>query len=303
MNKTLTFIGIYNCLLSFFMIFLTDEVFNFFHTSDSEHILVWKVLGLFVGMFGLGYLLSATNQYVHWPIILMGLSFNISVTFGFIYYLFTAHLSWSISWIVLINCTIWVFPLWRLLNGAFNFNVIDSELIYPRIGAFNKMNESFTNKGECLTHLCENNKVLLIFMRHFGCTFCRKTLDEIRMNRKQLEEKGYRLVLVHSADDQTAETYFNKYGLSDIDYVTDEQSELYREFNIQRGTIGQLFGITSLLAAIRYSFKYGVGRKQGDLFRLPGLVIIKDGKLVHTQHKHRVHENIDWNAILECKTC
>lgn len=187
MNKTLTFIGIYNCLLAVCMIFFTDEVFSFFHTSDSDHILIWKLLGLFVGLFGMGYLMAATNENVHWPVILMGFSFNVSVTFGFIYYLFTAHLSWSISWIVLINSTIWIFPLWRMLNGAFNFNVIDADLIYPRIGAANKMKEVFTNRGECLYNACEHDKVMLVFMRHFGCTFCRKTLDEISKHRNSLE--------------------------------------------------------------------------------------------------------------------
>jgi thioredoxin-related protein len=285
------------------MVFFTEYVFKFFHASDSEHILVWKLLGLFVGLFGLGYLLAAANHYVHWPVILMGFTFNLSVTVGFIYYLFTAHLSWSISWIVLINSTIWIIPLWRLLNGAFNFNIIDIDLIYPRIGIENKMKESYTNKGESLYEINENHKTILIFIRHFGCTFCRKALDEIRKHRQSLTQLGYRIVIVHSADDNTAEKYFHQFDLHDIDYISDTQSELYREFGINRGTLLQLFGIRTLLSTLRYVFRYGVGPQLGDGFRLSGVVIINKGKLLYTQKHRSVSEDINWDAIYNCKTC
>jgi hypothetical protein len=65
----------------------------------------------------------------------------------------------------------------------------------------------------------------------------------------------------------------------------------------------QLFGIRTAIAVFRYVFKYGFGSQQGDGFRLPGVVIIKEGKLVHTQRQKRAYEGINWNAILDCKTC
>lgn len=303
MNKTLTFIGIYNILLAVCMIFFTEQVFTFFHASDSDHLLVWKLLGLFVGLFGMGYLLAATNQYVHWPVILMGFTFNLSVTVGFLYYLFTAHLSWSISWIVLINTSIWIVPLWRLLNGAFNFNIIDVDLIYPRVGIENIMKETYTNYGESLHDINQKQKTVLIFIRHFGCTFCRKSLDEIRKHRDELAKRGYRLIIVHSAEDDIAIKFFEQYHLSDIEFVSDPQGELYREFEIHRGTLGQLFGPRTILATLRYVFRYGFGPQLGDGFRLPGVVIINKGNLLYAQKHKRASENIDWEAIYNCKTC
>ena len=36
----------------------------------------------------------------------------------------------------------------------------------------------FTNKGNDLASIAEQNCVMLVFLRHFGCIFCREALDD-----------------------------------------------------------------------------------------------------------------------------
>ncbi|MBK8557721.1 MAG: redoxin domain-containing protein [Lewinellaceae bacterium] len=67
------------------------------------------------------------------------------------------------------------------------------------------------NSGESLADLSEKGTVLLVFLRHFGCSFCREAISDISKRRKKLEAKGVRVVLVHMATDlETAEKFFKK---------------------------------------------------------------------------------------------
>ena len=54
-----------------------------------------------------------------------------------------------------------------------------------------------TETGRTLLELVDESPVLLIFLRHFGCSFCRQTLDDVSRIRGQIEARGIRPVFVH----------------------------------------------------------------------------------------------------------
>ncbi|MGB8536307.1 MAG: hypothetical protein WCD57_07830, partial [Acidobacteriaceae bacterium] len=47
-----------------------------------------------------------------------------------------------------------------------------------------------TESGRTLLELVDESPILLIFLRHFGCSFCRQTLDDISRIREQIEGRG-----------------------------------------------------------------------------------------------------------------
>ncbi len=51
--------------------------------------------------------------------------------------------------------------------------------------------------GRTLLEITEESPVLLLFLRHFGCSFCRETLDRVSQVRGKLEAKGVHPVFVH----------------------------------------------------------------------------------------------------------
>jgi hypothetical protein len=301
LNRTLLFAGIYNILWAIVVIFFTEIPFQFIHIAIPSDIPLWQAFGLLIGMFGLGYILSAFNPNVHWPIVLIGLISKICGPLGFLFYATQGELSWSFAWLVFLNDVIWIFPFAIILRNAFDFNISEMERIYPRIGLVNKLHEIYTNKGESAYYLSENQKTLFIFLRHFGCTFCRKTLNELSYHRHGLEANGINIVIVHTADNETAEKYFAKYGLSDIQYITDSRGELYREFDIYRGTFTQLFGIHTLLKGLKHLLKYGIGTQQGDGFSMPGAFMVENGKILKSQHYNSAGDNLDWDSFEACK--
>ena len=51
--------------------------------------------------------------------------------------------------------------------------------------------------GASLLELVEASPVLLIFLRHFGCSFCRQAISDVADLREELARRGVRPVFVH----------------------------------------------------------------------------------------------------------
>src|ERR1700759_2213425 len=84
-----------------------------------------------------------------------------------------------------------------------------------------------TESGRTLLELVDQSPVLLIFLRHFGCSFCRQTLDDVSRIREQIEGRGVRPVFVHLGTPERAKPYFDYYHLSGIERVSDPEASLY----------------------------------------------------------------------------
>jgi len=54
-----------------------------------------------------------------------------------------------------------------------------------------------TESGVSLLALTEASPVLLVFLRHFGCPFCRKAISDVADLQQELADRGVRPVFVH----------------------------------------------------------------------------------------------------------
>ena len=85
-----------------------------------------------------------------------------------------------------------------------------------------------TESGGNLSALTKLSPVLLIFLRHFGCAFCRQAISDIADLRTQLEERNVRPVFVHLGTPERAKPYFDYYHLEDVERVSDPEATIYR---------------------------------------------------------------------------
>ena len=135
--------------------------------------------------------------------------------------------------------------------------------------------------GRSLAEHGRPGPALVLFVRHLGCTFCREAAADLAAERSGIEARGAAIVIVHPATEEQARPFFARYGLDDIPRVADPDAELYRAFELRRGTLGQLFGPTvwwrGAVALVR---GHGVGRLQGDGFQMPGAFVLRDGRIV-----------------------
>lgn len=163
-------------------------------------------------------------------------------------------------------------------------------------------NEMITNTQTSVNDLSYQHPILLVFLRHFGCTFCREAMATLSKQRPQIESLGTRMVLVHLSDNETAESYFKDFGLDGIWHVSDSSAIFYKEFGLVKGNFKQLFGLTMWMDGIkRGAFaKYGVGALLGDGFQMPGVFMIHNGE-IHDKFIHAsVSDQPDYHKLINC---
>jgi hypothetical protein len=146
------------------------------------------------------------------------------------------------------------------------------------------LREYRTETGRTLLELVDESPLLLIFLRHFGCSFCRQTLDDVSKIRDVIEAKGIRPVFVHLGTPERAKPYFDYYHLSDVERVSDPGATLYASsvFHLPRkNVVSQLFVPAVwkgwLQGALR---KHGIGMIKEDADQMPGIFYLQKRAIV-----------------------
>jgi peroxiredoxin len=164
------------------------------------------------------------------------------------------------------------------------------------------LQEYRTETGRTLLELVDESPVLLIFLRHFGCSFCRQTLDEVSKLRGAIEGRGIRPVFVHLGTPERAKPFFDYYHLSDIERVSDPQASLYAQpvFALARIGVFTHFLVPTvwkawLLGAIR---KYGIGMIQEDADQMPGIFYLRQRAVVRAFRYKTIADEPDYLKLI-----
>ncbi len=164
------------------------------------------------------------------------------------------------------------------------------------------MEQMRTNTGQHVAALSEKQPVMLIFLRHFGCTFCRAALAEISKKKSELEANGTHIVFVHMSTDDAADKYFKRYGLNDPIHISDPGCDFYQQFGLVKGNFNQLFGLSTWIRGVNEGVVkgHGIGKQLGDAFQMPGIFLIHHGK-IKDQYIHRLaSDKPDYIKLTEC---
>ncbi len=150
------------------------------------------------------------------------------------------------------------------------------------------LDSSLTQSGGSIVDLSAISPVLLVFLRHTGCAFCREALGDIARSRLAIEQGGARIVLVHMSDIEAFERLLLKYNLSKLDRICDPTQELYRAFGLKRGTFRQLFGAKVLWRSFLNGVlvRYGLGPAVADPYQMPGVFVVDNCAIV-SRFRHR----------------
>ena len=159
-----------------------------------------------------------------------------------------------------------------------------------------------TESGRTLLELLDESPLLLIFLRHFGCSFCRQTLDDVSKLRSQIEAKAIRPVFVHLGTPERAKPYFDYYHLSDVERVSDPQASLYTQtvFNLARQSAFSHFLVAKvwkawLQGAIR---KHGFGMIKEDADQMPGIFFLRQRAIVRAFRYKTIADEPDYLKLI-----
>ncbi|MEM1328209.1 MAG: peroxiredoxin-like family protein [Bacteroidota bacterium] len=164
------------------------------------------------------------------------------------------------------------------------------------------MAEMKIQNGHSLMELSYHQPVLLVFLRHFGCTFCREALADIAKQRSEIETLGIKIVLVHMSNTKLAERYFTRYDLSGVDHVSDPECRFYAGFGLTKGTFNQLFGLKSWARGFQAGILEGhfIGNQLGDGFQMPGIFVISHGEVQSSFIHREASDRPDYYSLVQC---
>lgn len=265
--------GVYNIAWGLVFGVFPNALFDWAGMVRPNYPELWQCIAMIVGVYGVGYLASSVNPYRHWPVILVGFLGKVFGPIGFLQAAITGRMPWKFGTVNIFNDLIWLVPFFLILRGAWRAYLAD-----PGAESADVRDQN----GESVDSLSKDQPVLLVFLRHFGCTFCREALADLRVQRSRLEAAGVRIALVHMSPDAEAAEFFARYSLDDVARFSDPGRGLYRRFSLRRGDWEQLFGVAVWLRGARaiVADGHGLGALAGDGFQMPGAFLILNGKIV-----------------------
>ena len=141
--------------------------------------------------------------------------------------------------------------------------------------------------------------MLLIFLRHFGCSFCRQAISDIADLRTELAERHVRPVFVHLGTPERAKPYFDYYHLEDIERVSDPEGGIYR--NAPFALRSQHLAWQFVDPRVWYGWlvkgayrKHGIGKIQENAQQMPGIFFIKGGRIARTFRYKTIADQPDY---------
>lgn len=162
--------------------------------------------------------------------------------------------------------------------------------------------DMLTNDGESLKELSIQQPILLVFLRHFGCIFCREALKDLSQRQDKFKIQNVKLVFVHMADPEIAYAYFKQYKLGEVSFVTDQECKFYERFGLVKGSFNQLFGLQNWIRGFEATMKGAmIGIKQiGDGFQMPGVFYLENGKIKDQYIHNYASDKPNYDQMVNC---
>lgn len=295
---------LYNFAFGVWTTLAPESYFEFAGKTGVENVLGWRVFGLVCILWGIaGALLIAKPvkfRWVSWAAVVSSVIAvpGLLIAFrnseisgaGFLF-------SFSFDLLGLIIMPLAAYRIYQFREKQrVKSQVSDGIVDLP------EMEEYETNKGINLAELSRQKPVLLVFLRHFGCTFCREAMAEVSKNKKDIEANGAEIVLVHMVEHGVGAEHLEMYGLQDCHQISDPTKKLYNAFELKRGNFAQLFGLRSWVEGFRAGVikGYGIGKETGDGFQMPGLFVISDGKVVQSFRHQYASDRPNYVDMTSC---
>lgn len=149
----------------------------------------------------------------------------------------------------------------------------------------NDIEEPFFREVQSRSH---DKPVLVAFLRHFGCIFCREMVADISQQMPMLDAKGIEVAFVHVGSEADAKEFFTEFGMEDKLRFSDPESRYYTVFGVNQQSLLRMLSPETFKNGLR-AINSGnrQGKVQGNPKAMPGLFLISKGVVV----KKYIHRN------------
>lgn len=288
----------YNLLWGSALVLFPAVPFAWAGLEQPNYLPILQCLGMVIGVYGIGYWIAAGDPARHWPIVLVGLIGKILGPLGFLYYALRGELPWVLGLTILTNDLLWWLPFVAILVQAVRVN--DDRRMSGLVGVLQaELQQAVGSHGISLLDLSQRSKVLTIFLRHSGCTYCRETLARLSAQQAELQQQGYELAVVHMSPPADGERMAKQFGLTSAHWFSDPERKLYYACDLRLGTLSELFGPLVFWRALFAGviFRHGLGRIVGNGLQMAGAFVLHHGKIVSGVRHRSSAELTDFGEV------
>ncbi len=294
MRSVLTVASLYNLIWGAWVVLFPAAIFRLLAMSPPHELWIWKCLGMVVGVYGVAYAFAAVDPVRHWPVVAAGLLGKVLGPLGLVSAARSGELPWRFGWVCLTNDLIWWVPFALILRAAWrNFR------LEPEHGRSLPWQRAHTEWGQALGELSFETPVLLVALRHGGCTFCREALALLAESRPEIEAGGTRIVLAHMGTPDAGAALAARYGLQDLARVADPNRLLYRAVGLRRGSIREVLGPHVLWRGLTVGVlgRHGVAIPVTDPFQMGGAFLLHQGRIEREFRYRDAADRPDFTAL------
>ncbi len=298
MSLVLISAGIYALVFAGWTMFNPCQLFEWLALERPNHLFLCQFIGILYAVFGLSYLIAAREPIKNWRIVLISCVKIVLLICTIPFMLFHEPLSWRGLLFLVIDDLIWLAPFIGILWAAVQAHCGRPPLHQEPLTLPEAMHQYQLSSGETLAQANEKQAVVLVFLRHFGCTFTRQLLRGLQDLETHAQQRAARLVLVHMLQTGRETEYIGHQ--SGVARIADPYCELYRTFGLGKAGVRELFGprvwLRGIMAVVRGC---GVGHLAGDGLQMPGAFLLENGKIIAAQPARSAADLPDLPALFE----
>lgn len=138
-----------------------------------------------------------------------------------------------------------------------------------------------------LRALAAQSPALVVFLRSFGCTFCREAMADVAAVRDEIRASGATVAFVHGGSEAEADRWFAKYGLAEVTRISDPTLSHYHAFGLGRTSVQALVDPKVWTRGAVCALSHGFGAQTPEMMRqLPGIFVVQRDRIL-AEYRHR----------------
>lgn len=139
---------------------------------------------------------------------------------------------------------------------------------------------------------------LLVFLRHFGCMFCRESVADLH-RISQRYPVFPPVIFFYQGSVAQGQQFFERLW-TDASYISDEPKYFYESFGLERGKASQIFGPPIWACGVRAALKGHLGGAVvGDAWQMPGIFLLQQDRILWKHYYRHAADHPKWRGILD----
>lgn len=284
-RKALMWLIAYYELFAILLVLLPSSLFPLIGLESTAAAWPLRLSAIMLGGLGLGLLFPFQDPLRHWGITGLITFGQIAMPMGTLLLLPLGDLPAHVGVPMALIDLLFLVPAVLALAWTVDLHALE-EASGTALQTTSELSPLLTVVPDGAAHsvgdLSAEGPVLVLLLRHLGCTFCRATLSNLSGQLPSLRPQ-YRAVLVVTMSPlEEMLPLRERYNLPGVLLLSDPERLWYRALSIPVGTFHQTLGWRVLVRGLFSGLlvRHGIGAAHTDPFQLPGSAVIQQSQIL-----------------------